>query len=488
MPVSSRPGWAHGTGLASPLASSAAAFDGELNASDQFHVDTGIGRMSPSPDRIHSYAPPSFASHRAADTMNSGGNWRPEHLIVKLGNGGQVDIPYNNKLLGEDLKRHIEENEAIALSRQRIWLSDGNELDDFAEMGTSGVRPGTVLRLTVAASPQRESSQVRPPALPEYDKPLTKEIIIKRNSVTQPIGLNFDTEMRIYDADPSGAAASSGLRKGMQILAVDGTPVGMMAEFKVAMEAAPKDFSVVIAEGSPSSPEVGNSPQNGGGDLKYETVQLPTEHRPSAPPAGTVLREMSYTWWAHRMALAFAVFFSLILSIVLLIVAAAEGSGCSPITEWAVASGILMLFGSATVTYLIFRLQRNNGVLFDPTDYQSVVVMVASAFLVFLDLLLASVGLIILESRMTRDERDDCSAFRDLVFFLIITSCVVTVIIIIIYCTKCTAAYDLKHREKVYKMEANRAAGLPSTAPIDYYHDPLNSRVPYPNKKHGSYY
>ena len=486
MPVSSnRPNWANGTGLASPLASSAAAFNGELNASDQFHVEQGIGRMSPSPDRIHDYAPPSFASRvsgvhppTSPDTMRGGG-WGTDSVIVKLGNGGQVDIPYSSTMLGEDLKLQIEKHEAIDLSRQRIWLSDGNELEDFSDFATAGIRPGAVLRLTVAASPQRESSRVRPPALPEYDKPLTKEIVIKRDAIAQPIGLNFDSDMIISDADPSGAAATSGIRKGMQIIAVDGNPVSMMPEFKHAMDTAPKDFTVVVAEGSPESPIIGNSSPDG-------VIAMPTTQPP--PLTRTVLREMSYTWMIHRLALSFSILFSIILGIVLLIVAAGEGSGCSPVSHWSIAAGLLMLFGGAAVSYLVFSLQRNNGVLFDPTDYQSVTVMVASAFLVFMDLILAAAGLIVLESSMTRAERDSCSVFRDLVFFLIITSCVITILIVIIYCTKCTFNYDQKNREKIYHMEANRAAGLPSTAPIDYYHDPMNASVPYPNKKHGNYY
>eukprot|EP00754_Rhynchopus_humris_P040304 Rhum_TRINITY_DN23357_c0_g1::Rhum_TRINITY_DN23357_c0_g1_i1::g.177780::m.177780 len=502
--------WQPGGGLASPLVNASKAFESEtLPTGGGGAAGAGAAAPTPSPrgpalsfahmdpavpstggqqsyyqpppvprlyDPLDDYLSPGSTAGAAAAAAG-------QTLLVRLENGGHVELPYNPVWLGEDIKRELELREAVDFRRQRLWTADGTEVEDFSQLDQHGVYAGATLVMRLDPSPRRDHLAAKTPRDVEGGP---REILLRReNSNLEPSGLNFNHELVITQMDPEGPAARSGVELGMRLLEVEGQPVRTTADVKRHFALMPGDLLLRL------QPEAATPPAHVAGGEPAFVHEHPSVSRRLADPftadqylVQQAKNEDVYAFWGHRVCLTFMIFASTLTGMVMLAVDGeaenAVGADCTKIERWAVGCGVLLFLGGLSCAclwlYISFVTKEN---AFDITKTLPMIFMVSTSMLLLAFIIITIVGLAVMARHMDRVDRDGCSDYRGLMIFVIGATITVFVIFLCLCIVRMTWETNTKMKSQQYRTEAAFAAGLPSLDPHKYQRDPENAQIPY---------
>eukprot|EP01059_Diplonema_ambulator_P015269 TRINITY_DN26370_c0_g1_i1.p1 TRINITY_DN26370_c0_g1~~TRINITY_DN26370_c0_g1_i1.p1 ORF type:complete len:492 (+),score=79.15 TRINITY_DN26370_c0_g1_i1:46-1476(+) len=469
------PSWAREGGMLSPLTAATHDYEAEvLGDGDSFN--TGMGRLSPSPERNEHMGSRAMFSHPGLGGGYSPPKMQPmppvepdrEVVTIQTQNGGLIRVPFKVDMIGEDVKRHIEDTDGVGIVRQRLWLPDGSELDDFCQLQQVGVRGGDRLKLSVAASPRRFEA-FNPPNLPESVLE-TREIHIPRETTDEPLEINFDRDMNVIGVNADGPAGKAGLTVDDRILEINNVKVHNVVDFRKALLDSNENVTLVVTKKSNLVP---NS-TDGEGAVNPLLVDSDMVDGGRSNIDGNCL------WLIRRFCIGFSVFLAMVVGLVCLILEAAEGGrDCGHIEQWTIGTGVIYLVLGICTSVMLVNLYRNNKDIFDPSQLTTMSTLGAVSFLHLTILVTTIAGLVILSRDMSREERDNCSPFRNLVIFLVIAVSTAIILFVIVFLTICTYNRDVFERHQRYKAERAAAANLPSCRPQDYFLDRGNPHVPY---------
>ena len=485
--------------FSSPLLASGRAFEQE-------GFRPGTGRISPSPVRneVHSFArmegsasayaaaatyhPPSVVADPLTQSIGGSsfgsplGNHRgaSDALIVRLDNGGFVEVAYSPTALGIDIKVEIEEAEAIEAKRQRLFTAGNVEIDDYTDLQTAGVAPGGQLFMQIEASPRRFTATVqKQSALP----PNVREIVIPRPNGVEPVQMSFDSQMCVSNLSPTGPAALAGVMRGMKILSANGSTVANTAEFKKQLTLGtdlkllvldpPKDYSKRVRNGDLFAVQEEETSEQRMLRSKQRDAKM-REYEDRAERSRTI------AWRAHRFFLFLMLIGSFGIGLAAAVVAGeTDESACEKIDHWAISLACIMLISPLVIGFIWWQLHRRGMDIFDYTETLSIILLGFITLHVFALIVMSIIALIILTRDMTRAERDMCSQSRDLVVFVVVCSCVIFSVILCLTMVKYTHETNVDSKQKQIKSWRARTAGLPSNQPRDYQQDAENPKVPH---------
>eukprot|EP01062_Namystynia_karyoxenos_P062893 TRINITY_DN55753_c0_g1_i1.p1 TRINITY_DN55753_c0_g1~~TRINITY_DN55753_c0_g1_i1.p1 ORF type:complete len:497 (+),score=138.97 TRINITY_DN55753_c0_g1_i1:77-1492(+) len=129
-----------------------------------------------------------------------------------------------------------------------------------------------------------------------------QQLAISRRTPGESLGINVTPFLRINTVAPGSPAARAGVAPGMLLLAVNGRPVGTMAEGRDALAAAGAELTLTV-RGVPPPPQALGGGRRRADAARLLWLRINVEGEPGGPAARPRASEQSPGWdWAEWQA------------------------------------------------------------------------------------------------------------------------------------------------------------------------------------------